>query len=240
MQPLVAIFLLIFGDFNEESRDIVSHSMILEEDRYLFFGESTSSRQRCPANLIFGPKTSHSWAKLGIAWLFQRDLDSMALNSESTKKTDIDEDIRPVPMYDMVQAVISIGENGSSRDNLLAHHCVQLIVQCNKSDGAYMWYLSHLVNYWDLDSDRADALSVDALMHHNMLSFHRRIRSGQLDDVQNAVQQLFMNITRAMFSGGAIHLDNIWTRIYSPLSYWNPNELLGMCMRCTLFSRISN
>src|SRR6188768_301660 len=111
-----------------------------------------------------------------------------------TKKTNIDKDIRPVPMYDVVQAVISIGENGSSRDNLLAHHCVQPIVQCNKSDRSYMWYLSHLVNFWALDSDRADALSVDALMHHNTLSFHDRILSGQLEDVRTSVQQLFGNI----------------------------------------------
>jgi len=243
VQPLVAIFLSIFGDFNEESRKIVSHSMTLEKDRRFerpWISETTSRRRWRPANLIFRPNPSNSWAKLGIAWLFQRDLDYMAINPESTKKTDINEDIRPVPMYDMVLAVISIGQSGSSGHNLLAHHCVQPIVQCNKSDGSYMWYLSHLVNYWDLDSDRADALSVDALMHHDMLSFHGRIWSGQLDGVRTSVQQLFVNITRAMFANGAIHLDNIWTRIYSPLSYWNPNEVPGMCMRCTLFNRISN
>jgi len=240
VQPLVAIFLSIFGDFNEESRDIVFHSMTLNKDRYLRLYESTSRRQRRPANLIFRPNPSNSWAELGIAWLFQRDLDYMALNPESTKKTDIDKYIRPVPMYDVVQAVISSGKNGSSQDNLLAHHCVQPIVQCNKSDGSYMWYLSHLVKYWHLDSDRADALSVDALMHHNTLSFHDRIKSGQLDDVQNAVQQPFVNITRAMFANGAIRLDDIWTRNYSPLSYWNFDEVPCMCIGYTLFNRISN
>jgi len=241
VQPLVAIFLSIFGDFNEESRDIVSHSMTLEKDRYLSkFDESTSSRQRRPANLIFGPNPSHSWAKLGIAWLFQRDLDYMAINPESTKKTDINEDIRPVPMYDVVQAVTSIGENGPSQDNLLAHHCIQPIVQCNKSDGSYMWYLSHLVNFWDLGSDRADALSVDALMHHNTLSFHDRMWSGQLEDVRTFVQQLFVNITRTMFSDSAIRLDDIWAGIHSPLRYWNADEVPGMCMGYTLFNRISN
>jgi len=240
VQPLVAIFLSIFGDFNEESRDMVSHSMTVEKDRCLYPEESNSRRQSRPANLIFRPNPSHSWAKLGIAWLFQRDLDFMALNPESTKKTDINEYIRPVPMYDVVQAVISIGKNGSSRDNLLAHHCIQPIVQCNKSDGSYMWYLSHLVTFWDLDSDRADTLSIDALMHHNTLSFHRRILSGQLDDVHNSVQQLFVNITRAMFADGAIRLDDIWTRIDSPLRYCNVNEMPGMCMGYILFNRISN
>ena len=143
-------------------------------------------------------------------------------------------------MYDVVQAVINSGKNGSSRDNLLAHHCIQPIVQCNKLDGSYMWYLSHLVNYWDLDSDRADTLSIDALMHNNTLSFHLRIHSGQLDDVRNSVQQLFVNITRAMFADGAIRLDDIWTRIDSPLRYCNVNEMPGMCMGYILFNRISN
>jgi len=240
VQPLVAIFLSIFGDPNEESRDIVYHSMFLRKDRYLYPEESTSRRQRRPANLIFGPNPSHSWAKLGIAWLFQRDLDYMAVNPESTKKTDINKDIRPVPMYDVVQAVMSSGKNGSSQDNLLAHHCVQPIVQCNKSDGSYMWYLSDLVRDWPLDDDRANTLSVDALMHHNTLSFHRRMRSGQLEDVRTSVQQLFVNITRAMFANGAIPLDDIWAGMYSPLTYWNANEVAGMCMGCTSFNRISN
>jgi len=160
LQPLVAIFLSTFGYFNEESREIVSHSMTLEKDRRFrspWSNETTYRRQWRPINLIFRPNPSHSWAKLGIAWLFQRDLDYMRLTPESTKKTGFGVRIRPVPMYDVVQAVISFGENGSSRDNLLAHHCVQPIVQCNKSDGSYMRYLSHLVKYPDLDSDRTDA-----------------------------------------------------------------------------------
>jgi len=167
----------------------------------------------------------------------------MALNPESTRKTDINEYIRPVPMYDVVQAVMSSGQNGSSQENLLAHHCVQPIVQCNESDGSYMWYLSHLVNYLhldSLDSDRADALSVDALMHHSTLSFHHRILSEQLDDVRNAVQQLFVNITRAMFADGATRLDDIWAEIYSPLSYWYAGEVPGTCMGYISFNRISN
>jgi len=241
VQPLVAVFLSTFGGNSEYDYLFASLRLVLEDDRNLgFYTETTSCRRRRPFNLIFRPNPSHSWAKLGIAWLFQRDLDYMAINPESTKKTDINEDIRPVPMYDVVQAVISIGENGSSRDNLLAHHCVQPIVQCNESDRSYMWYLSHLVKFWALDSDRADALSVDALMHHNTLSFHLRIQSGQLDGVRTSVQQLFGNITRAMFANGAIYLDNIWTRIYSPLNYCNVNKMPGMCMGYILFNHISN
>jgi len=164
----------------------------------------------------------------------------MGLNPASTKRTDIDQNIRPVPMYDVIQAVLSIGENGSSRDNLLAHHCVQPIVQCNKSDGTYMWYLSHLVNLRYLDDGRAKALSFDALTHSNRLFFHRRIGLGQLNDVRNPAQQLFVDITRAMFADGAIHLDDIWAGMYSPLSYWNVDEVPGMCMGYTSFNRISN
>jgi len=208
--------------------------MTLEEDRNLIFYH-TSSRQKRPTNLIFRPSTSNSWAELGIAWLFQRDLDYMEQKPRSTKKTDIDESIRPVPMYDVVQAVITIGQNGSSRDNLLAHHCVQPIIQCNKSDGAYMWYLSHLTEYGSLDSDKAETSSVDALTPSNELFFHCSIGFGQLDDVRNSVQQLIVNITRAMFANGAIRLDDIWAGIYSPLRHCNTNELLGMCMGYTLF-----
>jgi len=121
-------------------------------------------------------------------------------------------------MYDAVRAVISVGQKGS-RDNLLAHHCVQPIVQCNKSDGTYMWYLFHLANYWYLDGDRAEALPVDSLTHNNELFFHRGIEPGQLSDVQNSVQQLFANITRTMFADGAIRLDDITSPIYGIRSY---------------------
>jgi len=213
--------------------------MTLEEDRNLIFYH-TSSRQKRPTNLIFRPGTSNSWAELGIAWLFQRDLDYMEQKPRSTKKTDIDESIRPVPMYDVVQAVITIGQNGSSRDNLLAHHCVQPIIHCNKSDGAYMWYLSHLTEYGSLDGDKAETSSVDALTPSNELFFHCSIGFGHLDDVRNTVQQLIVNITRAMFANGAIRLDDIWAGIYSPLRQCNTNELLGMCMGYTLFYLISN
>ena len=103
-----------------------------------------------------------------------------------------------------------------------------------------MWYLSHLAKYWYLDVDRAEALSVDALMHDNMLSFYRTIGSGPLDDIRNFVQQLSMNTTHAMFANGAIRLDEIWGADIPPLSYWNVAELPGMYMGYTSFNRISN
>ena len=240
VRPLGAVFLSTFGDIAIDKlhpglhyRGLVSTSMILEKDRYfrsLYDGETTSRRQWRPCNLIFRPGTENSWAEHGIAWLFQRDLDYMGLNPASTKRRDIDETIRPVPMYDVIQAVLSIGKNGSSRDNLLAHHCVQPIMQCNKSDGSYMWYLSHLVNSSYPDNARAKALSFDVLTHNNRLFFYRRIRFGQLDNVRNTVQQLFVNITRAMFADGAIRLVDIWAAMYSPLRYRNADEVPGMCM----------
>jgi len=247
MRPLVAIFLWTYSGFNIDKpisslhRGLVSNNMTLEKDRrhHCYLGENISHRRKRPIKLIFYPSPGDGWAELGIAWLFQRDLDYMGLNP-STKKPDIDENIRPVPMYDAVKAVLSIGRNGSSRDNLLAHHCVQPIVQCNKSDGAYMWYLSHLTKYWYLDGDRAKTLSVDALMHQNTLSFQRCIGFGQLDDVRNFDQQLFVDLTRAMFADGAIRLDKIWAGIYSPLRCWNFDEVPGTCMRYTLYYLISN
>ena len=86
VRPLVTIFLSTFVGVDLDSREIVAHSMILDKDRYLLPYESTSSRQRRPTNLIFRPNPGNSWAKLGIAWLFQRDLDYMRLNPRSTKK----------------------------------------------------------------------------------------------------------------------------------------------------------
>jgi len=230
VRPLFAVLLSKFGGIKRDY-GFESHRMTLEGDRYLvsYAIETTSRRQRRPCNLIFRPPTSNSWAELGIAWLFQRDLDFMGQDSRFTKKTSIDEEIRPVPMYDVVQAIINIAENGSSQDNLLAHHCVQPIVQCNKTDGAYMWYLSHLGRYWYLDGDRAETLSVDALMHHNTLFLHRRIGYGQVDEVRNSVMELFVKITDAMFADGAICLDDIWAKHYSPLTYW-VNEFPGMCV----------
>ena len=236
VRPLVAIL----GGIRRD-RSFTAHRMTLDKDRVIYPYESASSRQKRPTNLIFRPSTSNSWAELGIAWLFQRDLDYMAQNPRSAKKTAIDMRIQPVPMYDAVQAVISIVQNGSSRDNLLAHHCVQPIVQCNKSDGSYMWYLFHLVDrYRARNDERAETLSVEALTQNNRLFFHSKIGFGQLDGVRNSVQQLFVNTTHAMFADGAIRLDDIWAGIHVPFQYCDTNELLGMCMGYTWFYLILN
>jgi len=243
LRPLVAIFLTIFSDLDIDHPrwGFVFHNITLEKDRGLVVPESTSSRQKRPRNLIFRSRAANSWAEVGIAWLFQRDLDFMGRNPRFTKKTSIDEAIRPVPLYDAVQAIINIAEIGSSRDNLLAHHCIQPIVLCNKSDGAYMWYLSHLENrYQYLDDDRAETLSVDALMHNNMLFLHRRIGSGQVDEVQNSIVEPFVNITHTMFSSGAIRLDDIWASIWSPLNHCNLTELPGMWISYTSSRLIPN
>jgi len=257
VRPLVAVFLSTFGDIAIDNpypfvgyRGLVSNSMTLEKDRNFYFPETTSRRQRRPCNLIFRPGMHNSWAELGIGWLFQRDLDFIEQNPRCRKETRINDKIRPVPIYDTVQAVISIGEYGSSRDNLLAHHCVQPIVQCNKSDGAYMWYLSYLANRywsmnddranWSMDGDRTKTVSIDVLAHNSGLFFQHMIGFGHLDDVRNFVQQPFANLTRAMFANGAIRLEEIWGETYSPLAYWNLDELPGMCMGYTFFHLISN
>jgi len=230
VRPMVAIFLSTFSGIIRD-HGFASHRMTLEKDRHLGFinTETTSRRQRRPFNLIFRHSLSNSWAELGIAWLFQRDLDFMGQNLGLTKKTEIDERMRPVPMYDTVQAIITIGQNGSSQDNLLAHHCVQPIVQCNKTDGAYMWYLSHLAkHWWHLDDDRAETLSVDALVHNNILFLNCTIGSGQVDEVRNSVVEPFVNITHTMFASGPIRLDDIWASKWSPLKHCKLTELPGM------------
>jgi len=104
-----------------------------------------------------------------------------------------------------------------------------------------MWYLFHLVDrYWTRNDERAETLCVEALTQNNRLFFHSRIGFGQLDDVRNSVQQLFVNTTRAMFADGAIRLDDIWAGIYLPFHYCDTDELSGMCMGYTLFYLVSN
>jgi len=236
VRPLVALFLSTYGGVNIDKpylalgqRGLVSNSMTSEKDRrHLIAEETTSRRQRRPSNLIFRPSQGNSWVELGIAWLFQRDLDFMGQNPKHTTKTSINENIRPVPVYDTVQAIISIGENGSFWDNLLAHHCVEPIVQCNSSDGSYMWYLSHLVGPY-LDDERAEGLSLEALKHHNTLFLHCTIGSAQ-QDVRNTVAEMSLNITRAMFAEDAKRLDDIWAGYYSPLTYWKLDEFTGTCV----------
>lgn len=84
--------------------------MTLEKDRHLnyHFTETISRRQRRPIDLIFrhGLGSGYGWAELGIVWLFQRDLNFMEQNPSET--TSVSENIRPVPIYDAVQAVISV------------------------------------------------------------------------------------------------------------------------------------
>jgi len=247
VRPLVVMFLSTFSDVNidkprpyMEYRGLLSNSMILDKDRSLgLFSETPSRRQKRPSNLIFHAGPTNSWAELGIAWLFQRDLDYMGQHPMSTKKTSINTKIRPVPMYDAVQALISIGENGSPGDNLLAHHCVQPIVQCNKRDGAYMWYLSHLASNLYLDHARAETLSYGALTYYATLFLHRTIGSEQVDNAWKSVREQAVKVARGMFANGAMPLDNIWAASDSPLTYWKPNQLPGMCMLYTLFYLIS-
>ena len=238
VRPLITIFLSIFGDIDIDNPPppfegcrFASHRMILEKDCgfHPFHNETTSRRQRRPIDLIFRPSRSNNWAELGIAWLFQRGLDFMEKNPRSTKKISTDDKIRPVPMYDTVQAIMIVNKNGSSRDNLLAHHCVQPIVQCNKSVGTYIWYLSHLVDYWRSDDDPPETLSVDALTHCNMLRLHQTIGFEQVDDIRNSVVELVVKITRAMFADGALCLDDVWAGPFSPMRSCMIEELPGTC-----------
>jgi len=164
----------------------------------------------------------------------------MGQNPRFTMKTTIDSKLRPVPIYDTIQAIISLGRNSSSWDNLLAHHCVQHIVQRNKTDGSYMWYLSHLMSHHPPSPDqaRAETVSTKALTHYATLTLHRRIGSRRVVGIRNTVTELSISIARAMFADGAIRLDDIWATISSPLIYWDVDGLPGMCIFYTLFDLI--
>jgi len=99
VRPLVAIFLSIYDEVNIDKpipslghRGLLSSSMILEKDRDLgYYTETTSRRRRRPINLIFRSSQGNGWAKFGVAWLYQRDLDFMGQNPRYTKNSNINE-----------------------------------------------------------------------------------------------------------------------------------------------------
>jgi len=107
LRPLVAILLNTLYPTNIEGpgwgnhRGFVFHSMITEKDRKLevLEPETTSHRQRRPINLIFRHNIGDSWATIGIAWLFQRDL----LFLPNTK-SGINRAHRPVPKVWLMHA----------------------------------------------------------------------------------------------------------------------------------------
>jgi len=152
LRPLVAILLTIFDHTNIERstdwghRGLESHSMTMENDRkHKHLRETTSRRERRPTNLIFRHAIGDTWATIGIAWLFQRDLDFMRQNKEF-EELGLDEEHRPVPVFDTVKALIDVGASGSLHDISLAHKCVESVVHANKSDMDYMYYLALLVD----------------------------------------------------------------------------------------------
>ena len=230
LRPLVAILLNMFNHididkpFHSEDHALASHSMTMEKDRELIspYLETTSCRRRRPTNLVFCHDIGDSWATIGIAWLFQRDLDFMQKNTRF-KELDLDEERRPVPVFDTVTALIDVGANGSPRDVFLAHQCVEPVVRANKSDMDYMNYLSLLVDLDNaLDNSRPKEISLDTLANHNILLFHHEIvGSRQLEIAPKSVIELFANTTRTLLADGAKPLVDIWLPWLSPLSYFN-------------------
>jgi len=231
LRPLVAICVYVFNRTNIDRlgrHPFVSHSMTMENDRRLPYYETTSRRQRRPTNLIFRHNTGDSWAKIGIAWLFQRDLDFMRQDTRF-KESDLDWKHRPVPVYDTVKALVDVGANGSPRDVLLAQECIESVIYANKLDMDYMNLLSVLVDLDNfLDNSPADKISLDALAHHNILFFYRQIvGSRRLEGAPKSVIELFSNITRTLFAEGAKPLVDIWPLPSSPLFYFHLGNLPG-------------
>ena len=230
LRPLVAILLNTSDHTNIEKSTpwghygLASHSMTLEKDRELHCPrlETTSRRQRRPANLIFRHEIGDSWAKMGIAWLFQRDLDFMRQNT-MFKESGLDQVHRPVPVFDTVKALIDVGANGSPRDVLLAQDCIELVVHANKSDLDYMNLLSVLVDLDDFfDDSQAKEIPLNALTHHNTLFFYRKIvGSRRLEGVLKLAIEPFANITHTLMDDGAKPLVDNWLLPWCPLRYFD-------------------
>ena len=232
LRPLVASLVYIFNRTNVDKwagHALVSHSMIIEKDRRLQeYYDTTSRRQRRPTNLIFRHNIGESWAKMGIAWLFQRDLDFMRQNT-TFKESSLDENHRPVPVFDTVKALIDVGVNGAPREVFLAHKCVEPVVHANKSDMDYMSYLSLLIDLdMYVDISRATEMPLDTLANYNALCFHLEIAgSRQLELAPKSVIDPFVNVTHTLLADGAKPLVDVWLPPWSPLFYFNFGEHSG-------------
>ena len=223
LRPLVAILLATF-DKSTLWMDpgLVYQRMTMEKDRELRHDETTSSRQSRPTTLLFRHEIGDSWAKIGIAWLFQRDLDFMRQNTRFHESR-LDWGHQPVPVFDTVEALIDVGASSSLCDVSLAHQCVEAVVQANRSDMDYMNYLSLLVNLDNfLDHSQPKEISVDTLAAHNTLFFHRKIvGSRPLESAQKSVIDLFANTTRTLLADGDKPLIDHWLPLSSPLNLLN-------------------
>ena len=224
LRPLVAILVYILNRTNIDrwvGFALISHSMTVERDRGLPYKETTLCRRRRPINLIFRHNIGDSWAKMGIAWLFQRDLDFMQQNT-IFKESSLDVDNRPVPVLDTVKALIDVGVNGSPHDVLLAQECVEPVVHANKLDMDYTNLLSILVGLDDfVDHSAAKEIHLDTHANHNTLFFYRTLGSRRLEGTQHSVIKLFANITRTLFADGPKRLVDVWMLPWSPLNYFN-------------------
>ena len=161
---------------------------------------------------------------MGIAWLFQRDLDFMQQNTSFVhSRFDINIECRPVPIFDTVRALINVGANRSSRDTFLAHHCAGPVVRANKSDMDYMNYLSLLVDLdYFLKYPKLKDLPIYSLADHNTLCFHFKIAgSQQLEVAPQSLIELCASTTRSLFAHGPKPLVKTWLLPQSPLSYSN-------------------
>ena len=200
-----------------DRRRLISHNMISESTRG--FEEFSFIRRDRPTDLIFRRKSSDSWVELGIAWLFQRDLDLMR-RLPRFKESDFALRLQPVPIYDTFEILVEVLANGSLQDNLLAHYCDEPLVQANQTDMDYMRYLAYLVAdaSWGLD-EPSEKASCEVLKDHNMLFFHQIQGSPLPDDAKKRMFKTIADTTRAMFANGAENLDDIWLASMCPYTY---------------------
>jgi len=217
VRPLVNTILRITRpEVLGDGRNLTSHNMFSGSTRFI---EERFSRRNRPTSLIFRRNPSDSWVELGIAWLFQRDLDLMERLSRF-KESDFQFPIQPVPIYDTFEILVEVLENGSSQDILLAHYCDEPLVQANKADIDYMRYLAYLVAdaRWGLDGP-IERASLEALKGHNMLFLHLVRGSRRSNDVEKHIFKMIVDTTRAMFANGAKTLDDIWLASMCPYNY---------------------
>ena len=216
LRPLIATLLKILhysdGHWQPQSHQLVSPNLH-DLETYL-------DRQRRPTNLIFRQNRSDTWTEFGIAWLFQRDLDAMGRETRITHIDSSDISYRPVPVYDTVQGVMNVNTDGTSRNILLAQHCVEPIAGSNREIKDYMEYLYLLMGTGRLDLESVNVASSDVLKDHIVLASQLHIGAYQPNQRAGMIlAELGVRIARATFADGPKSPHVIWTKSYSPLAF---------------------
>jgi len=239
IRPLITTLLKIIQS-PDRDKQLQSHDLL---SRVSSDCETYLDRQRMPTKLIFRQDQRDTWTEFGIAWLFQRDLDAMGREARLTHIDSSDISYRPVPVYDTVQAVMTVNADGASRNILLAQHCVEPIARSNEMIKDYMEYLYFLLANGSPGPVSVNMTPPDVLKDHILLASYALTGiKGSNKWARTIEAELGMRIARATFANGPKNPRSIWTQLYSPLTLAysiRPEIPLGQYVSCLMRSSLS-